>query len=168
VSWSQILLAAAIIVVFIAWRRARSQVARMHAEIAAHRDRNTFTLEASDAGGSRMFTVLAADGTVADAGSLDWEEHGLERVLARAEAAALACAPGDPVEIVPDDAADSAGVWDVGLTARLGSVQGESAVRLRERIVGGELGGCIVLREPVPGDGGLELLLIHIAVEIDI
>lgn len=162
---SQLLLAAAILAVFLLWRRARNQVMAARADIEAHRARNTFTFEADET--ARAFTVLDADGAPVDPRSLQWDQHGLELVGADRRAGfSEDLSPGTPLELraahgrvevhIPHD--DTA----------LADIRDPAAPAFAARLAADEVGSCIVLRQPEPGDPTLSLLVIHRAVDIEL
>jgi hypothetical protein len=165
VTLSQLLLAAAIIIVFLLWRRARNQVAAARADIEAHRDRNTFTFEADEA--ARALTVLDAGGAPVDPRSLRWDEHGLELVDADRRAGFHAdLSPGTPLELREVDGRVEVHIPH-GDTV-LADVGGPAGPALAGRLAADEVGGCIVLRQPEPDDPTLSLLVIHRAVDIEL
>lgn len=164
-SWSQAILALAILILFIAWRRARAQTAAMRARIEEHRALNTFTFEAvSDASGRAIAVFDATDGRV-DPRSLNWDEHGLERMTAEF-AGGESPPPGTAVELMPEQS-DVIEVWSRELTRCLGQLHGAHVKAVRERIERREVGSCVLLSEPHGTDGTLELLLIHAGVDVE-
>jgi hypothetical protein len=164
VTWSQAILALAILVLFIAWRRARGQTAALHARIEEHRARNTFTFEAIVDESGRSIAVLDAADARIDPASLGWEEHGLEQIAGAYDGGGSP-APGTAVELVEAD--DGVEVWTRDVPRRLGRLHGEHERAVRDRLARREVGGCVLLNEPRGEQGVFDLLLIHAGVDVE-
>jgi hypothetical protein len=173
--WHLSLLLLAIVVTYLAWRRAQRQSELQRVRAAALEEarwRYTLLEVPASAGLGPGYEVADAGHGPLDWRELRWDEHGIQVIDVSADPAAASvlldevfdAGAGVRLEAGTDDAGVAAvAVWDEGRSVRGPDVAGPLAAHLQKILEKGELADCIVLREAARGaaDTRVRLLLVH-------
>jgi hypothetical protein len=173
--WHLSLLLLAIVVTYLAWRRAQrqSELERVRAAaLAEARWRYTLVEVPASNDLGQGYDVADTSQRPLEWHELRWDEHGVEVVDVNADPAAAPvlldevfdAGAGVRLEAGTDGTGAAAvAVWDEGRSVRGAVLTGPLAAHLHYILEKGELGDCIVLREAArdAADARVRLLLVH-------